>query len=120
MKYNPKEPATIHNQVPLARWPFKKGRRVIYIDGTTIASGVVTFYQPATHGSYLVTKGHPTVTLKGGHVASVEDTRYPSKRGRVELVRKIICRYLDQAERLEADARQLRATAAALTVKEKK
>lgn len=116
-KYDPKQPATIHNPVPREQWPYI-GRvygidRALSVGNPSIQEGIVHFYQPALHGNYLVTKGHPTLTirtLQGGYscLCGVEDVRPHTEKGRRELEDILWAEAIKIAEDHEARAQRIR------------
>ena len=121
MGYDKTKPCDINNPLPQSRWPFRKGRRVLFLTkDNEILQGVVRFYQPALEGSCVVTKGSPCVNIhadRKSHVVSVDDVRNVTRSGRRELSLRICLRLeenLKYHERMARDARRLLDLAKAL------
>lgn len=103
MRYDPKQPVSIHNPYPQQLWPFKKGQKVYYLVNRGvvgcpwIAIGRVKWFNPALHQSMTVTKGRPFVTVEvlrgtdfgSAQVAGVEYVASFTRAGRRSLVEMI-------------------------------
>ena len=127
MTYDPTQPADIHNPLPQSQWPIREGKAVVCIDPrsddrlTIVDEAKVRFYNPATHGSMVVTKGRPFFTIEFGGTAQVVDANnvFPDNQtGRKQLLsrrahllrdlaqrkREAAQRMLDRADELDREA----------------